>query len=166
MKAHFEMFAAYNAWANRRLHAAAAALPDEDRRRDLGAFFGSVHRTLNHLLVTDVIWLARLRGIPGPRWSLDHVAHDDHAELTAAREALDADLIAYVAGLSEPDLAGEIRYARVTDPSAVTLQRRAAAMAHLFNHQTHHRGQVHALLTRLTGEVPALDLLFFQRETA
>ena len=90
MKAHFLMFAHYNAWANRRLYAAAGALADADRRRDAGAFFGSLHATLNHLLVTDVIWLARLRSIQGPPWGLDHIAHDDFADLTAAREALAA----------------------------------------------------------------------------
>lgn len=166
MKAHFDRFAAYNAWANARLFAACAALPEADLRRDLGAAFGSLLGTLNHLLVTDVIWAARLRGQAGPPWALDHVAHEDFAELTAAREAMDADLIRLVGELTEADMGGQIRYARVSDPSAVIVQPRAEALAHLFNHQTHHRGQAHALLTRLTGTAPPLDLLFFQRETA
>ncbi|MEM1298124.1 MAG: DinB family protein, partial [Pseudomonadota bacterium] len=71
MKAHFEMLAGYNAWANGRLYDAAFALSEDDYRRDLGAFFGSLHGTLNHLFVADVIWLARFRGQPNPPWKLD-----------------------------------------------------------------------------------------------
>jgi uncharacterized damage-inducible protein DinB len=166
MKAHFGMMARYNAWANRRLYEAAAGLDDAARRRDEGAFFGSLHRTLNHVLVADVIWLARFRGQGGPAWSLDHVAHDDFDELRGGREALDADIEAYVDGLSEADLAAGFSYARVSAPDERITQPLAPALAHVFNHQTHHRGQCHMILTRLTGEAPPLDLIFFQREAA
>lgn len=165
MKAHFEMMAAYNAWANRRLYAAAAEVPDAARRRDEGAFFGSLHRTLNHLLVTDVIWLARFRGQRNPPWTLDHIAHDDFEDLRAAREALDDDVILYVSGLTEAALAADFSYVRQTTPEPIT-QPLAPALAHLFNHQTHHRGQCHMILTRLTGRAPELDLIFYQREAA
>jgi uncharacterized damage-inducible protein DinB len=165
LKAHFAMFARYNAWANRRLYAAAAALPEADLRADLGAFFGSLHRTLNHLLTTDVIWLARLRGQTPPDWPLDYVPHDAFAELRAAREALDDDVIRFVGALGEHELAGPVRYRTITDPAYVE-QPMAEALAHVFNHQTHHRGQAHALLTRLTGSAPSLDLIVMQREEA
>ncbi|MGM0586015.1 MAG: DinB family protein [Pseudomonadota bacterium] len=164
MKAHFGMMARYNAWANRRLYDAAAALSDEARRRDEGAFFGSLHRTLNHLVTTDVIWLSRFRGKLPPPWGLDHVPHDDFDELRAAREALDADIIGYVDGLGEDDLAADFSYARVSAPDERITQPLAPALAHFFNHQTHHRGQCHMILTRLTGDAPALDLIFYQRE--
>ncbi|SFI76338.1 DinB family protein [Albimonas pacifica] len=164
MKAHFAGFARYNAWANRRLYDAAAGLSDGRLRSDEGAFFGSLHGTLNHLLVTDVIWMARIRGIKGPPWTLDHIAHDDFADLRAAREALDADIVAGIDALRESDiLAGEIAYTRVTRPELI-VQPLAHALAHLFNHQTHHRGQCHMILTRLTGTAPELDLLVYQRE--
>jgi uncharacterized damage-inducible protein DinB len=166
MKAHFGMMARYNAWANRRLYEAAAALPDEARRRDEGAFFGSLHRTLNHVLVADVIWLARFRGQTPPPWSLDHIAHDDFDELRGGREALDADIEAYIDGLSAADLAAEFSYARVSAPDERITQPLALALAHVFNHQTHHRGQCHMILTRLAGEAPPLDLVFHQREAA
>ena len=162
MKAHFEMLAGYNAWANERLYDAAFALPEEDYRRDLGAFFGSVHGTLNHIFVADVIWLARFRGQPNPPWTLDHVAHDDRAELRARREALDRDIQGYAYALSDHDLKRDFEYRTLTKPQLVT-QVMGDALAHFFNHQTHHRGQAHALLTRLTGNAPALDLLVFQR---
>ncbi|WP_339948724.1 DinB family protein [uncultured Albimonas sp.] len=164
MKAHFAGFARYNAWANRRLYEAAAALTDAERRSDQGAAFGSLHATLNHLLVTDVIWMARIRGVKGPAWGLDHIAHDDFDDLRAAREALDADIVEGVDALRESDiLASEIAYTRVSSPEPI-VQPLAEALAHLFNHQTHHRGQCHMILTRLTGAAPALDLLFFHRE--
>ena len=163
LKAHFEMMAFYNAWANERLYDAALALPDEDYRRDLGAFFRSIHGTLNHLFVADVIWMSRFRDLPNPPWSLDHIAHDNPRELRARREALDCDIIGYVGSLTEAMLGQEFSYRTVTNPRKVT-QQLWPMLAHFFNHQTHHRGQCHAMLTRLTGEAPPLDLIFFQRE--
>lgn len=163
MKAHFEMMAAYNAWANRRLYAAAEALPEADYRADLGAFFRSVHGTLNHLVVADRIWLARFRGEPPPGLRLDQIVHDDRAALAEARRALDAEIIGFVAGLTEARLDAPFTYRLITRDEQVT-QPMAPALAHFFNHQTHHRGQMHALLTRLTGEAPALDLIYFLRE--
>ena len=163
MKAHFDMMAAYNAWANGRLYDAAHALPDEEYRRDLGAAFKSIHGTLNHLVVTDVMWLSRFRDLPNPPWSLDHVPHDDPRELRARRDALDRDIIGFVGALTDARLEGEFEYMTVSNPRRFR-QALAPALAHFFNHQTHHRGQCHAMLTRLTGHAPALDLVFFQRE--
>lgn len=165
MKAHFEMFAAYNGWANRRLYDAALALPHAEATADRGAAFGSIVGTLNHIMVADLIWLARFRGQRNPPLSLDHVLHDDRAELAAARRVLDADIARFVDGLSEADLAAAFTYTTVTDGRAVT-QPLGPALAHLFNHQTHHRGQVHALLTGLGHAAPALDLIYYQREAA
>ena len=92
------------------------------------------------------------------------LTHEDFADLRAAREALDADIIEGVDALRESDIsAGEIAYTRVTSPEPI-VQPLAGALAHLFNHQTHHRGQCHMILTRLTGRAPELDLLFYQRE--
>jgi uncharacterized damage-inducible protein DinB len=165
MKAHFRMMAAYNAWANRRLHDAADRLPETDYRADLGAFFKSVHGTLNHLLVGDMLWLARFRGQPNPALRLDQILHEDRAALRAARAALDAEIVAFAGGLTEADIEGQITYSMITRPETVT-EPTAPALIHFFNHQTHHRGQVHALLTRLTGEAPALDLIYYLREAA
>lgn len=162
MLEHFQEFARYNAWANARLHAAATALPERDWRADLGAAFGSVMGTLNHLLVTDRIWLARLEERAAPADALDAVLFEAPAALGAARIEEDARLTRYVDGLSEDALRAEIAYTRASRPEPAR-QRRDRALAHLFNHQTHHRGQAHALLTRLGRDAPALDLLFFQR---
>lgn len=161
---HWRMFAAYNAWANRWLYDACAALPAADFRRDGGAFFGSLSGTLNHLLVTDRIWLARFAGEPNPGHRLDDVVCAELASLREAREAEDARLSAFVDGLTPGALAGDVVYRRQTSPETIC-QPLAHALAHLFNHQTHHRGQAHALLTQFAGPdaAPALDLAFFQR---
>lgn len=164
MRELFTMLAAYNAWANRRVYAAAAALPEADYRRDAGAFFGSLHGTLNHLLVGDRIWMRRFTG-EGPQPDrLDAVLYEELAALRAAREAEDARIEAYVAGLEEATLRGRFRYRTIVRPVDVE-QPLAPALLHFFNHQTHHRGQAHALLTRFAGDAPSLDLLQFQRET-
>ncbi|MEO1469604.1 MAG: DinB family protein, partial [Pseudomonadota bacterium] len=146
MKAHFRMLAGYNAWANRRLYAAVLALPPGAAARDLGAFFRSPLATLNHVMVADLVWLARLRAIAPPPFDLDHVLHDDMAELDLARRALDDDICRAV---EETDPAATIRYRRGDAEMAAPA---AELLAHLFNHQTHHRGQVHAMLTRLAAE--------------
>ncbi|WP_372421663.1 DinB family protein [Salinarimonas chemoclinalis] len=156
--------AAYNAWANRRLYDAAAALPDAAYRSEEGAFFGSLHRTMNHILVGDTIWMARFTGEDTPLPALDAVLHDDAAALRAAREAMDARIVAFVEGLDEAALAGGFSYRTILNPSLVT-QPLAPALDHFFNHQTHHRGQAHALLTRLSGTAPSFDLINFQRES-
>jgi len=165
MKAHFRMLAAYNAWANRRLYDAADRLGDADYRADMGAFFKSVHGTLNHLMVGDILWLARFRGQPNPPLRLDQILHDDRAALRAAREKLDAEIVVFAETLSEADIGSTITYSMITRPETVT-EPIAPALIHFFNHQTHHRGQVHALLTRLTGQAPAIDLIYYLREAA
>lgn len=163
MKAMYEMLAGYNAWANRRLYDATAKLSDADYRADHGAFFGSVHGTLNHLLVADRIWMRRLTGEGPSPAKLDVILHDDLASLRAARDAEDARIEDYARGLVAADLEGAIRYRTITSPTDIE-QRLDHALLHVFNHQTHHRGQVHALLTRITGEAPSLDLILYQRE--
>jgi uncharacterized damage-inducible protein DinB len=160
----FNMLAAYNGWANRRLYAAAAELPDEAYRADRGAFFKSVHGTLNHLLVADRIWMKRFTGQGEAPDRLDAILFDDLSDLHQAREADDARLSAYVGGLDDAALAGRFRYRRTTTPDEFE-QPLAPALLHVFNHQTHHRGQVHAILTGLGRKAPALDLLMFQRES-
>jgi uncharacterized damage-inducible protein DinB len=163
IKAHYTMFAGYNAWANHRLYAAAATLSDADYRADRGAFFGSVHRTLNHLLVTDRVWMHRFTGTGEASDRLDAILFDDFASLEVARREEDARIVTYVEGLDDAAFDGVIRYRRVSTPDLMT-QALAPALAHWFNHQTHHRGQVHALLTGFGVRGPELDLLFYQRE--
>ena len=159
---HYRMFAAYNAWANRALYDAVGKLDDEAYRRNLGAFFGSLHGTLNHLLAADRIWLKRFTGAGEAPTSLDAILHEDFAGLDAARAAEDARLIAFIDTLTEERIAGDFTYTPVTNPNPVT-HPLGPALTHVFNHQTHHRGQCHAMLTALGGPSLSLDLIYFVR---
>ncbi len=166
MLAHYRMFAGYNAWCNARLYDAAATVSDADYRADRGAFFKSLHGTLNHLLVGDRIWMRRFTGKGEQPPSLDAILHEDFAELRAARQAEDARISGYVEGLTEADLAGTLRYRTFVRPQEIE-QPLAPALDHFFNHQTHHRGQAHALLSAVIGNdaTPSFDLIIYQRET-
>lgn len=165
MRTLLSMLARYNRWANIRIYDAAAALPDADYRADLGAAFRSVHGTLNHLVATDLIWLSRFTGAGDAPRSLDAIVADDLTALGALREATDARITDWVAGLTDAALTGPLAYVPMSTPTPVT-QPLAGAAVHLFNHHTHHRGQVHALLTRLAGTAPSLDLIAYQRQNS
>ena len=159
---HFRMFADYNRWANRRLLAALDAMSDEDWHRDAGLFFRSVHGTFNHLLVADRVWFSRFAGDAWMPEGLDVILHEDRAELIEARGEMDETIRAHVGALGDDELDGEFTYTPVTDPTPVT-QKLAPALAHVFNHHTHHRGQIHAATTRFIDVSPAIDLIYFQR---
>jgi uncharacterized damage-inducible protein DinB len=165
MKEHYSTFAGYNAWANRRLYEAAATLSDAEYRADCRAFFRSMHGTLNHLLATDRIWMKRFTGQGEAPDRLDDILHDRLADLHAARKAEDRRIVDYIEGLDEAALAGVIRYRRVSSPEEF-VQKLMPALDHWFNHQTHHRGQAHMILTSLGRTAPELDLLYYQREAA
>lgn len=162
MKDRYTSFAGYNGWANRRLYDAAAALSDTEYRADAGAFFKSMHGTLNHLLATDRIWMKRFTGSGDAPDRLDAVLHDDLAALRTARDAEDRRIVEWIASLDQAALNGVIRYRRVSTPDEF-VQPLRPALDHWFNHQTHHRGQAHMILTRLGKAAPELDLLYYQR---
>ncbi|OYX14518.1 MAG: damage-inducible protein DinB [Rhizobiales bacterium 32-66-8] len=157
-------FAAYNEWANCRLYDAASALDDAAYRADHGAFCGSVHATLNHLLVTDRIWIDRFDSLDCAQPALTAILFEDFSSLRMARVAEDSRLRGFIKALSADDLARDISYANSS--GARFTHSLASALDHLFNHQTHHRGQIHCLLTRIGGPAaaPSLDMILFQRE--
>ncbi len=158
----FRMMAAYNQWANTLVYDAAAALSEDELHRDTGAFFGSVFGTLSHLLTADRVWLNRFTG-EGPRpAALDERPYAAFPELRAAREIEDARIIAYVDGLTDAQLAGQISYTPMTSPNPVQT-RLSPTLTHVFNHQTHHRGQVHMGLTVLGRPSISMDLIYFLR---
>ncbi|TBA84735.1 damage-inducible protein DinB [Rhizobium ruizarguesonis] len=162
MLRHYRMFAAYNRWANRQVYAAAAELSDAEFRSDRGAFFGSLHRTLNHLIVADRIWMKRFTGTGEAPGTLDAVLFEDRDALAAARKAEDERIIAWTGMLDERTLAADFTYVTVVQPVEIT-QPLSAALAHFFNHQTHHRGQCHMTLTALGKPSLTLDLIYFLR---
>ncbi|MEO1038624.1 MAG: DinB family protein [Pseudomonadota bacterium] len=162
---HFRRFAAYNAWANARLYDAATALTDFERKRDVKAYFTSLHGTLNHMLVADRIWLNRLTGEGEAPRELGAELHADFAGLRQAREGEDQRITSYVGALADGDLACEVDYTN-TRGEDKTLQL-SIILAHLFNHQTHHRGQASHIMRQLgVAEPPSLDLLYFALPTA
>jgi len=163
VKSRYVMFAGYNRWANERLYDAAARLADADYRADRGAFFKSMHGTLNHLLVGDRIWMRRFTGEGEAPSRLDAILYAEFAALRRARRAEDERIAAYVAGLGDADFARPLRYRTLSSPADIE-QELAPALDHFFNHQTHHRGQAHALLTAITGDAPSFDLIVYQRE--
>jgi uncharacterized damage-inducible protein DinB len=163
MRSRYVMLARYNRWTNDRLYDAAAQLSDADYRADRGAFFKSVHGTLNHLLVGDRIWMQRFTGTGTAPDRLDVILYDDFQALRAARRDEDERIVRHVEGLSNADLAGRIRYRTIVQPATIE-QELASALDHFFNHQTHHRGQAHCLLMAITGDCPSFDLILFQRE--
>src|SRR5258708_37776693 len=158
MKDHYARFAGYNAWANRRLYDAAAELSDADYRADTGAFFKSMHGTLNHLLATDRIWMRRFTGEGEAPDRLDAIVHERLADLRAAREAEDRRIVAWIGGLDRAKLEGVIRYRRGSAPGEF-VQPPMPALAHWVNHQNPHRGQTHMILTRPVQKTPELDPL-------
>ena len=163
MIAHFQRLARYNRWANRRLYDAVAALPDAAVRQDRpGAFFGSILGTLNHVLVGDRIWLARIEGIDCGIERLDQRLYDDLGRLRAARDLEDARIVALAKDLEPAALERVIAYKTMAGEEQAT--RLELILAHLFNHQTHHRGQTHGLILESGAAPPPLDLMYFLHE--
>ncbi len=166
---HVRLMARYNQWMNQKVYDTAAKLPDEALREDRGAFFGSVIGTLNHLMVGDLIWLQRLsvlpvayasfekaRGLEKPT-ALDRLLFDSFAELASRREELDELIIRLCGDLSEEDLAQPLPYQNMAGEDFVRAF--GSLLLHMFNHQTHHRGQVTTLLSQQGLDVGVTDLL-------
>lgn len=173
-KKNFQLFAKYNQWMNKKLFAAAAQLSEHDLRQDKGAFFGSVLGTLNHLLVGDIVWLKRFATDPEKFRSLDNIrntaapesldAHlfEDLDLLRAARQQLDTDIVSFCDEITDEQLLEKLDYQnfqsnRYQDQLGLLIQ-------HLFNHQTHHRGQITTLLNQAGIDVGPTDLLVCIRE--
>lgn len=159
-----QTMARYNAWQNQSIHHAAAGLDDAAREAGRGAFFGSIRATLSHLMWGDLMWIARFDGGDGPGGSIA-ASPDlfDWPTLWAERPRLDARIAAWAWMVTEEDLAGETRWyshAMGRDLARPT----ALCVVHLFNHQTHHRGQVHAMLTAAGARPGDTDLPFMPDE--
>ncbi len=158
---HPAVFSRYNRWANARLYAACGDLGREAYMAPRPSFFGSIHATLNHILVADMLWLGRLRGTP-VTLALDAELHRELEDLRAAREAFDRDLVDHCDDLETGWQEAVLSYANSRgEPFETPL---VQVYWHLFNHQTHHRGQVHGLLSQAGVAPPPLDLIYFLRE--
>lgn len=160
--AYAQTLARYNTWQNQNLYEAAARLSDEQRKQDRGAFFGSIHATLNHLLWADQMWLMRFGVLPAPVAKTipeGLVQFGDWETLRGQRLRLDSIIQDWADGLVAGDLSGDLNW----HPASIgrdMVTPRALAIAHFFNHQTHHRGQVHALITAGGVRPGSTDLAF------
>lgn len=157
-----QAMARYNRWQNVSLCEAAATLPAAALTVDRGAFFGSILATFNHVLWADAHWLHRLAGTPAPgvRAKEALTRHADLADFGAARAAMDAAILAWAESEPGEGLAADLVW-RARDGGERRAPRWLAA-THMFNHQTHHRGQIHAMLTAAGARPDDTDLILMQ----
>jgi uncharacterized damage-inducible protein DinB len=155
----------YNAEMNRRLYAAATRLTDADRRAPRGAFWGSIHGTLTHILWGDRQWMSRFDDWPKPATPIKQSAQmiEDFAELRAAREQADTDISLWAAKVDEPWLARDLTWFSGAAGREIRAPIRLL-VTHFFNHQTHHRGQAHAMLTAAGQDTGDTDLFLLLPE--
>ncbi|MBP7338360.1 DinB family protein [Niveispirillum sp.] len=156
--------AAYSRWMNSRLMAACAAIPPEERSRDLDAFFKSLHGTLDHILWADMIWMSRFEGSAPPVAKGENLFRTDWDQLVTDRAAADALITEWAAGVTPEWLAAPLSYVTKFNPHRWTLPA-WVAVTHFFNHATHHRGQATTLMMQLgvdpgVTDLPALPDLF------
>ena len=154
-QAPFVALARNNMLCNHRLHEACAALDEAEYRAERACFFGSIHGTLNHVLLVDQRYLERLEGGSPAPLENDVEVCADRVALSAAQREIDRRLLAFVEGLDASDLARSIRYVAWTRDW--TENPIAGVLLHLFQHQIHHRGQVHDMLSQTSVTPPQLD---------
>lgn len=159
--AFVRMMAAYNAEMNVRLYEAAGRLSDVERSQERGAFWGSIHGTFSHLMWADLLWMSRFDGWTAPAINQKHSAgmFADFATLHTARVEADAKIIAWAGRVDEAWLGRDQTWFSGSVGREVTLPR-GVLMVHFFNHQTHHRGQAHALITACDEKTGDTDLVF------
>ena len=153
----YRALAAYNRAMNARVYEVCAGIPDAARRADRGAFFKSIHGTLNHLLYGDRALMNRLAGTAFDLAPVGEDLYESFDELRAERIATDAEICDWTKTLDEPWLAAEIAWVSGID-NQQRVQPRWLLVSHLFNHQTHHRGQLTTLLTQAGYDVGVTDL--------
>ena len=157
---HAHTMARYNRWQNRSLYGAAATLTDAQRREDRGVFFGSLHTTLAHILWADRVWMSRFADTPPVTLEDDQgkgAAYQDWDELRADRQAFDETILSWASGLTDTWLGADFTWSNVAG-TVTSTQPTWRLVTHFFNHQTHHRGQAHGLLTAFGAKMVDTDL--------
>jgi uncharacterized damage-inducible protein DinB len=162
-----DTMARYNRWQNASLYAAGDSLSDDDRRKDRGAFFKSIHATLSHLLWADHMWLSRISDGKPPSVQLEESGsyRDDWTTLKQDRMTCDERLIIWADGVTDEWLKGELVW-RSRIIKAELARPKWFVISHIFNHQTHHRGQVHAMLTAAGARPQDTDLMLMEPFTS
>jgi uncharacterized damage-inducible protein DinB len=162
---HARLLARYNRWQNESIYGAASGLSDAARRQDRGAFFGTIHGTLSHLIWADSMWMHRFTSSPKPAGTIADSPSfiRDWDEMAASRSALDAAIIAWAAALQQDWLGGDYTWT-ASSTGRISTRPNWVLATHVFNHQTHHRGQVHAMLTAAGGQPGVTDVIFMPDE--
>jgi uncharacterized damage-inducible protein DinB len=160
-RAYVQRMARYNRWQNENVYGVVDRLSDAERRRERGAFFGSIHKTLSHLLWADHIQMSRFTNVPRPPAGIPESVSlfPDWDALKEERVRFDGAIIGWADAVDPAWLAGDHTYYSGATKRELT-KPRWVLVAHMFNHQTHHRGQVHCLLTQAGGKPSDTDLPF------
>lgn len=164
MKALLNMMMEYNRWANERLFADCRNVPKEVYHRDQGAEYGSIHKTLDHILLVDLLWLARFAGGGGAYPSFDRTITSSFDELNDRRQVTDEELNRFCHETTEAGLTRMVRFKTVLDPVELE-QPVGGALILLFHHQSHYRAQVQTQLNIQGYQPQLLNLMHFQRQT-
>ena len=159
--AYVQRMARYNQWQNAGLYGVADALSDSERRQERGAFFGSIHKTLSHLLWGDRMWMSRFSDVSAPQGGIagSVTLYADWDILKNERVAFDDTIAHWAGGLDQAALEGDLTWFSGAAQREIT-KPKWLLVSHMFNHQTHHRGQVHCMLTQAGGKPQATDLPF------
>ena len=156
--------ARYNAWANARIYNALRELSDEERKADRKAFFKSIHNTMNHVLLADLIYRERLERKPTTFTALDEVLHDGFDELEGAHRANDTWYAGFCAAMQQEELDANLTFTAVgMDQKEVFSLPMKLCLTNLFQHQVHHRGQVHQMISETGRPPPPVDVVKFGR---
>jgi uncharacterized damage-inducible protein DinB len=159
---HAQLMAQYNEWMNSRMYALCCSLREEELHKDRGAFFKSIYRSLNHITYGDLAFMSRFTGnpsiVPNPKDDL----YGTFSRLMAERAALDQRILVWSESLSPEWLAESLTYASKIDGKTRTVPR-WVLVTHMFNHQTHHRGQVTTLLSQLSLDIGTTDIPFMSQ---
>ena len=164
MLAHPRSMALFNAWANKELHRACESLPADALAKDLGAFFGSVIGTLNHIYLVDCLYRDRLEGRQPNYTGLDQILHSNLAELSAAQFSQDQHYVERVSDLTESQLEETIGFETLLEEPEYWEVPLRTYYTNLFQHQIHHRGQAHNLLSQLGITPPPIGYIEYELE--
>lgn len=154
---YYELMAEYNCWMNQSLYSVCSKIPDEKRKQDLGAFFKSIHGTLNHLLYGDKAWMGRFTNNPFLVVAIGQELYADFEELRVEREKMDQQILEWSMKLDPVWLRQPFEYTSNVDESRRVLPA-SILVTHMFNHQTHHRGQITTLIKQLDYEPSITDI--------
>lgn len=156
------IMAEYNQWMNHKLYSLCASIPDAERKQDNKAFFKSIHSTLNHIMYGDLAFMSRLTGHPKQVPELGEDIHTNFDDLREARSDLDVRILNWAATVSEDWLGENLTYESKVDGKHRTLPK-WVIVTHMFNHETHHRGQITTLLSQMELDIGSTDIPFMPR---